>query len=196
MEPADYETLHRIRLRHPLPDDSAAVEELLARELVVDRDGMISLTRAGNDAFESWARVEDERREAVEQAYAEFRVLNDALLEIVSAWQLLPGGVPNTHEDATYDWEIIDRLTAHDQRVRPVIRRLARSVPRFELYPDALRHAVRRLNEGDTEWLLSLRQDSYHTVWMRLHEDLLLALGMTRRDESTREGQGEAGSIP
>ena len=35
-------------------------------------------------------------------------------------------------------------------------------------------------NEGDHEWLTSPRIDSYHTVWMQLHEDLLLALGKNR----------------
>ena len=39
-------------------------------------------------------------------------------------------------------------------------------------------------SEGDTEWITSPSIDSYHTVWMQLHEDLLLALG---RDRATEE---------
>jgi hypothetical protein len=39
---------------------------------------------------------------------------------------------------------------------------------------------VRRLNDGEREWLASPTIDSYHTVWMQLHEDLLLALGLER----------------
>jgi len=42
---------------------------------------------------------------------------------------------------------------------------------------------VARVDAGDTEWLTSPRLDSYHTVWMQLHEDLLLALGRDRSAE-------------
>jgi hypothetical protein len=63
------------------------------------------------------------------------------------------------------------------------LRRLSRSVERFDEYPRRLRAAVRRLDEGDWEWFTSPRIDSYHTVWMQVHEDLLLALGRERADE-------------
>jgi hypothetical protein len=41
--------------------------------------------------------------------------------------------------------------------------------------------------EGETEWLTSPRVDSYHTVWMQLHEDLLLALGRDRASEDVSD---------
>jgi hypothetical protein len=56
-------------------------------------------------------------------------------------------------------------------------------VPRFEGYRPRLRDARERVNEGEHEWLTSPRIDSYHTVWMQLHEDLLLALGLDRASE-------------
>jgi len=37
------------------------------------------------------------------------------------------------------------------------------------------------------DWLLSPRIDSYHTVWMQLHEDLLSAVGVNRADEAQPE---------
>jgi hypothetical protein len=78
---------------------------------------------------------------------------------------------------------VIDRLQQLHERAAPLVRRVARSVPRFEPYPPRLRAAIVRVDEGDHDWFTSPRIDSYHTVWMQLHEDLLLALGRRREDE-------------
>jgi hypothetical protein len=43
-----------------------------------------------------------------------------------------------------------------------------------------LRAALDRADAGEREWVTSPRCDSYHTVWMQLHEDVLLALGLER----------------
>jgi hypothetical protein len=64
-----------------------------------------------------------------------------------------------------------------------VVRRLGRAVARFEPYRPALRDARRRVEAGESDWFASPRCDSYHTVWMRLHEDLLCAIGGDRSTE-------------
>ena len=46
-----------------------------------------------------------------------------------------------------------------------------------------IRDALDRVQDGEHDWLVSPRLDSYHTVWMQLHEDLLLALGIARGEE-------------
>ena len=94
-----------------------------------------------------------------------------------------PGEVPNDHRDAPYDWAVLDRLRTLDERTAPVVRRVARDVARFDGYARRLRAALTRVDEGEQEWFTSPRIDSYHTVWMQLHEDLLLALGRAREDE-------------
>jgi hypothetical protein len=63
------------------------------------------------------------------------------------------------------------------------VRHVARHVDRFGRYRSRLRAALARVDEGDHDWLTSPRVDSYHSVWMQLHEDLLLALGTDRSDE-------------
>src|SRR5918994_378376 len=40
--------------------------------------------------------------------------------------------------------------------------------------------ARRRVEDGEHDWFTSPRIDSYHTVWMELHEELLVALGRER----------------
>ena len=66
-----------------------------------------------------------------------------------------------------------------------MVRSLGRRVSRFAQYRDRLRGARRRVQDHEHDWLLSPRIDSYHTVWMQLHEDLLLGLGLDRAEESS-----------
>jgi hypothetical protein len=60
-------------------------------------------------------------------------------------------------------------------------------VARFATYRPRLRAARVRVAEGETDWLTSPRIDSYHTVWMELHEDLLIALGRDRASEEVSD---------
>jgi hypothetical protein len=119
-------------------------------------------------------------------AYATFRSLNRAVLQVCTDWQVRPGGALNDHADAAYDWSVLDRLEALDDRAGPLVRRLAGVDPRFSPYHERLREARRRVVDGEREWLTSPRIDSYHTVWMELHEELLTALGLERQTEEQR----------
>jgi hypothetical protein len=120
------------------------------------------------------------------RAYEAFLPLNRAVLQLCTDWQVRPGGAPNDHTDSAYDWSVIDRLEALDERAGPLLRRLAGAVPRFAPYRERLRAARRRVVDGERDWLTSPRVESYHTVWMELHEDLLAALGLERRAEEER----------
>jgi hypothetical protein len=70
----------------------------------------------------------------------------------------------------------------HD-RGSPVTRSMANSIERFAIHRVRLRDALQRVENGEHDWFTSPRLDSYHTVWMQLHEDLLLALGIERSSE-------------
>jgi hypothetical protein len=98
--------------------------------------------------------------------------LNRELLRVCHDWQREPG-----------DWSVFDRAKALDDRIAPITNRIAATVARFAAYRSQLRDALARVEAGEHDWLTSPRVDSYHTVWMRLHEDLLLALGADRADE-------------
>jgi hypothetical protein len=119
-------------------------------------------------------------------AYATFRSLNREALQVCTDWQVRPGGALNDHTDAAYDWSVLDRFEALDDRAGPLLRRLAGVDTRFGPYPERLREARQRVVEGDRDWLTSPRIDSYHTVWMELHEELLAALGLERQAEEQR----------
>ncbi|MGZ8766039.1 MAG: hypothetical protein ACXW2C_10150 [Acidimicrobiia bacterium] len=185
----DWMGFHELRLRGVivLTDDPEQIELAVVLERVgfaTRRGPRLVPTPVGRDAHATWSRLEpgSDAAAAAERAYAGFLPLNRELLRLCHDWQVR-GGAANTHDDRAYDWSVIGRLVELDERVGPVVRRLARAVPRFESYRPALRGARSRVEDGESEWFASPRCDSYHTVWMRLHEDLLCATGAERNAE-------------
>jgi FAD/FMN-containing dehydrogenase len=177
--------LHEVRLRGVVDGTDETIEVRVVEAGFAARASKgLRLTPEGRVNHTAWARVRDDDVEAaVERAYQRFLTLNRELIRVCNDWQVRPGGAPNDHVDPTYDWAVVDRLLAIDDRVGPILRSASQQVIRFGAYRPRLRHARQRVNDGDYEWLTSPRIDSYHTVWMQLHEDLLLALGLDRASE-------------
>jgi hypothetical protein len=179
--------LHDVRLRGLVSEEDApTVGVLIESGLIVRAPRGLRITVEGRAAHATWARIESgtEIEATVRRAYERFLPLNRELLQICNDWQVRPGGVANDHRDPRYDWAVLDRVRTLDERISPVVRRVAREVVRFEVYGPRLRAALARVDDGEHEWLTSPRIDSYHTVWMRMHEDLLLALGADRSSEA------------
>jgi len=180
--------LHRLRVQPKVADAEApdvAVAPLVGAGWAHVRGRWVVLTPAGRAEADVRFRLpagSDAARRA-ERAYEHFLPRNAELLRLCTDWQVRPGGTPNDHRDPAYDWSVIDRLVALDERTGPVLRRLGREAVRFAPYRGRLRTARRNVEAGEHEWFASPRLDSYHTVWMQLHEDLLLALGIDRADE-------------
>lgn len=163
--------------------------------LVLHREGRISgwsLTSEGRAAHAAATAAELDasgEREAVESAYRRFLDVNQELLATCTAWQLRDVGgtqVVNDHTDPAYDQEVIDRLVAIHDRVRPVTADLRSCMARFEAYGRRLREALERVVAGEHEWFTKPVIDSYHTVWFEMHEDLLATLGIERTSEALR----------
>jgi hypothetical protein len=182
--------VHTVRLRGVVElaaVDDAAVGRLVELGVAALAARGVRLTPAGRDAHTRWARLEpgSDAEAAVRRAYERFLPLNRELIRVCHDWQVRPGGAPNDHADRRYDWAVVDRLHTIDDRIRPIVRRVAPVHPRFDGYLAELHAALERVDAGAPEWLTSPRCDSYHTVWMRFHEDLLLALGADRSSEAT-----------
>ncbi len=178
--------LHDVRLRGLVAVETTTeghAEQLAGLGLVHVGPRGVRVTPEGRVAHTEWALVVADDEVTTRRAYERFLPLNRELITVCNDWQVRPGGVPNDHRDARYDWEVIDRVRALDERVGPVVNKVARTVTRFEVYRPLLRAALARVDDGESDWLTSPRCDSYHTVWMLLHEDLLLALGEERSSE-------------
>jgi hypothetical protein len=119
--------------------------------------------------------------------YEAFLPLNARLKDVCTAWQRRPDGSANDHDDLAYDARVRDDLDDVHESISPILRRLGQAVPRLARFPALLAAALDRLDDGGTAWLTSPMCDSYHTVWMHLHQELLLALGIDRAEDSARE---------
>ena len=187
---ATFRLLHEIRLRGVIEIAETESVTILIREGYVAQSARgVRITSAGRTTHAQWARLPAgaEHEAVAQRAYTRFLPLNQELIRVCSDWQVRPGGVPNDHRDSHYDWSILDRVHGLDERVAPIVSRLGRTVDRFGEYRPRLRAALTRVDEGETEWLTSPRIDSYHTVWMQMHEDLLLAIGGDRTNEPSPE---------
>lgn len=120
---------------------------------------------------------------AIGAAYDRFRSVNADFKALVADWQL-KDGEPNTHEDAEYDAAVLDRLADVHERVRPITAAVADEIPRLAGYSEKLDAALTKVRSGETTWLTRPIIDSYHTVWFELHEELILAVGLTREGEA------------
>lgn len=120
---------------------------------------------------------------AIAAAYDEFRSVNSDFKQLVSDWQL-KDGEPNAHDDADYDSAVLDRLSDVHARVTPIVAAITAELPRLATYSDKLAAALAKVRAGETTWLTRPIIDSYHTVWFELHEELILAAGLTRESEA------------
>lgn len=126
---------------------------------------------------------------AMTTAYDEFRSINADFKSLVTDWQL-KDAAPNPHDDAGYDAAVLARLDDVHSRVMPVIDAAATQLPRLGTYAAKLRTALDKVKAGDIAWLTRPLIDSYHTVWFELHEELILAVGLTR-EQAARSGDAQ-----
>ena len=116
--------------------------------------------------------------------YDEFMALNGQFKQLCTDWQLRDGE-PNDHADADYDARIIARLAALDEEAGPVVDALGAVVPWMAGYRERLSAARQRAEAGDPKALTGVMCDSYHDIWMELHEDLILTQGIDRAAEGS-----------
>jgi phosphoenolpyruvate-protein kinase (PTS system EI component) len=146
------------------------------------------LTPAGREAHTSWlagpGRAGPDSIEKVRTAYEKFLALNVGLKELCVSWQLRDGA-PNDHSDTGYDQARIAELASHHAGAVEVISEMGAAIPRLGRYLSRLDDALARLSSGTAEAFTGVMKRSYHDVWMELHEDLILILGIDRSAEGS-----------
>ena len=135
----------------------------------------------------------DERRgvdsAAIDAAYRDFGSVNRDFKALVTDWQL-KDGQPNQHDDPDYDAAVLARLDEVHQRVTPIVAAVTDQLPRLRGYPAKLAAALSKVKAGEIVWLTRPLIDSYHTVWFELHEELILAAGLTR-EQAAKSGDAQ-----
>jgi hypothetical protein len=166
-----------------------ALSEQAARGLVTHREGRVAawaLTPAGRDAHRALL-IEDlevsDHGALIAAAYEQFLPINGEFKQVCTDWQLRPvpgrDPVPNDHSDQIYDDCVIVQLVdIHDRLALPLAD--LEPIERFSRYRPRLNEALIRLRTGDNAAFARPLSNSYHDVWMELHEDLLVTLQRTR----------------
>ena len=184
-------------LGQDLGDITNIVAQLTASGLLVDGT-TLRISPSGRARLETL--LTEERKgidpAAMSAAYDDFRAVNADFKSLVTDWQLKGGlkagqaGKPNNHDDAEYDAAVLARLDDVHARVVPIIEAAATQLPRLNAYSAKLLAALDKVKAGETAWLSRPLIDSYHTVWFELHEELILAVGLTR-EEAARSGDAQ-----
>ena len=115
--------------------------------------------------------VTSEQLAALTAAYDAFLAPNRELKSLTTAWQ--------ADQDAAAALAALEAVHAD---IIPVIAAAAAAQPRFQRYQPRLSQPLESFRGGDGAALARPMSESYHDVWMELHEDLLTTMGQTRSD--------------
>lgn len=206
MDDARFRAMHALRVKGMTSPAAAGRIVSLPEAEVADRlaaletEGLVrhrsggrvegwSLTKDGKAAHGALLveAVDEEDRTALEQAYERFLPLNGEFKAVCHAWQTRgDDATPNDHADPAHDAAVLDRLAEVDARVAGLLDDLGATVDRMADYRPRLGAALDRVRTGERSAFTAPLQDSYHDIWMELHQDLILSLGRTR--SATDEG--------
>lgn len=168
---------------------SAQQQALADAGLILIKGPIMMPTPAGTAFVAQALRLPDEapERERIMATFHRFLPVNRALRDLCTAWQVRPDGSVNDHLDENYDADIRDRLDDIDDSVAPLLKRFTEDIPSMIGYREKLTVALAKLDDGEDTWLASPLIDSYHTVWMHLHQELILTIGMSRKEDEELE---------
>ena len=174
---------------------SSAQQALVDQGLAMAKGPLVMPTPAGTEAAQQATRLPagGDAEKALRPLFEKFLPVNHRLRELCTAWQLRPDGTPNDHSDAAYDASVRDRLDDIDGAISRILRRMSDVAPQLSHYREDLTAALEKFDDGDAGMLTSPLSASYHTVWMWLHQELLLLLGISRAEDERLEAELVAG---
>ncbi len=195
----DFALLHLLRIKGLLNDDQACkilrVDEGLiagsfarlgAQRLAVERTGRLTGWALTPDGRARHADLLAAERGAsggfpeLRQLYAEFGPLNAQIKAAISDWQLAGA---ESQPDGAYRArraEVCVRLGALHESAFQLTGQMTRVLARLNSYGPRLSAAKARFDGGEDSALTRPLSESYHDIWMELHQDLLLTLDLAR----------------
>jgi hypothetical protein len=171
------------------PDDAAAkIASLHEHGLLEWKEGRFpgwKITPSGREAHKILLDQEFSAptfpKAALHQAYEGFSSLNTAFKTLCTAWQIHEGTNDlNDHSDKKYDKTVIVRLEKLHLDAAQAVVQLSTALSRLSTYGPRLSVALKRVQSGAHAAFARPMADSYHDIWMELHQDLLLTLQLER----------------
>jgi len=152
----------------------------------IEARGMYGLLPPGKERHEALllGYASSEVAAGLASHYEPFLELNDRFKELCTDWQV-KDGQPNDHADAAYDRGCTDRLAALAGEAEPIIAGFARALPRMARYRERLARAAECVANGETNRFTGVMCESFHDIWMELHEDLIVLQGIDRTAEGS-----------
>ena len=155
-------------------DVRETIEELESEGYVED-EGFWYLTDAGEQRLNEVCRdrFSADEREALRGIFDRFEALDSEMKALASDWQTGEYGADGMARE----------LARIQQEVEALFDELPAEVQSaYSRHTDALAGAIEQLQDGQEEYVTGTDVDSYHTVWFRLHDDLLRTLGEGREE--------------
>jgi hypothetical protein len=176
-------------LGNDIDQAATTLDSLQASGRVLQRSGRIAgwgLTADGRQLHDELLTAEADTQapmSELREIYTRFVPVNAAFKALCTDWQLrtVDGQqVPNDHSDAGHDEKVHADLRVVHAAALPLCAEMSNALPRFGRYARRLSAAEDRFSAGDLSALTAPLRESYHDVWMELHQDLLLTLRLTR----------------
>jgi hypothetical protein len=123
-------------------------------------------------------------RSGLSACYGRFLELNDVFKQLCTDWQMR-NGEPNDHTDADHDRRCTERLVELMLASDRVIADLAAILPRMGRYSVRLHEAAGCVGRGENNRFTGVMCESFHDIWMELHEDLIVMLRIDRVAEGS-----------
>jgi phosphoenolpyruvate-protein kinase (PTS system EI component) len=117
-------------------------------------------------------------------SYERFLELNEEFKQLCTDWQMRDGN-PNDHSDGAYDEECITKLGALAAAAEPVVGAMASALPRMARYNERLAAAAGCVAQGEINRFTGVMCESFHDIWMELHEDLIVLQRIDRIAEGS-----------
>jgi phosphoenolpyruvate-protein kinase (PTS system EI component) len=125
-----------------------------------------------------------EVRAGLQEQYERFLELNEEFKQLCTNWQMR-GDTPNDHSDSEYDQQCVAELGELASSAAPVIAAMAAALPRMARYNQRLSTAAQAVADGETNKFTGVMCESFHDVWMELHEDLIVLQRIDRVEEGS-----------
>lgn len=170
------------------PDDvKSALEQAVTDGHAMAARGKYMITPAGRAALDEqypqWFAAERSSTEITSAMDSFESGVNKQVLSLTTAWQTVEVAgerQPNDHSDASYDAKIIDKLGAVLERTGTVLAPLIAAQPSVDRFLTRISDALTRAEDGELDYVSSVRIDSFHTVWFQMHEHILRVTGRER----------------
>lgn len=166
----------------PVDEVEVLLDRLGEEGQVRQRQGRVSgyfLTGPGRETHQRLLAAEVVDGD-LETLYSAFMDKNAALKAECTKWQLSTrAATPDSHLSAEEIQEVLSWARPLHLHVKDAVETCAPKT-RFARYPHRLADALDRVAAGQREAMLKPMSDSFHDVWMELHQDLLLSLGRER----------------